>query len=129
MNKEILDQEDTYSMILMLLCASSDNPQYTIINELAYLLDHDSFVNFIKYFEGQTIKIPTFKEIIDALNILLLFQYYKVEGKDWHESLKLVGIETDVKSSYSAKFKLDRFCARLNKYNYKLGGLLNDNKT
>lgn len=129
MNKNILDQEDTYSMALMLLYASSDNPQYTIINELAYLLDHDSFVNFIKYFEGQTIKIPTFNEIIDALNLLLLFQYYKVENKSWKDSLDLVGIESDTKSSYSAKFKLDKFCTRLEKYNYRLGGLLNDNKT
>ena len=76
---EFLDKEDTYATALMLLYASTDNPKYATLSELPYVLDHDNFMNFIKYYEGQTITIPSYVAISDALKTLLLFKYHVVD--------------------------------------------------
>lgn len=121
-----LNKDDTYSMMLMMLYASNDNPRYSTLSELAYILDHDSFIKFIKYYEGQTIEVPTLQQTIDSLRLLMLFQYYKVEKKEWHEAIRLSGFPDS--ESFSAKHKLDKFCNQLERYDCKLGGILNDSK-
>lgn len=122
-NVSFLDKQDTYSVALLLLYASSDNPRFSTLNELIYILDYDSFMKFMKYFEGQTIQVPTMKEMTNSLRLLMLFQYSKVDKMSWHEALKLSGFSPD--ESYSAKHKLDRLCSQLDRFNYKLGGLIN----
>lgn len=119
----ILSQEDTYSLVLLLLYVCKDNPRYSTLNELAYILDHDSFMNFIKYYEGQTIQIPPIDEILDSLRLLALFQYYKVEKLPWKDSLELAGYNSE--EGISAKHKLIRFIKHIDKYKYRIGGLLN----
>lgn len=121
-----LKKEDTYAMMLMLLYASTDNPRYSTLSELAYILDHDSFLKFIKYYEGQTIEVPSIQQTNDSLRLLMLFQYYKVEKKEWHEAIKLAGFPDS--ESFSAKHKLDKFCNQLERYDCKLGGILNASK-
>jgi len=124
MNKSIdmLNKEDTYSMMLLLLYLSSDNPRYSTLSELAYVLDHDSFIKFLKYYEGQTIKIPSIQEVMTSLKLLMLFQYHDVEKIPWKESLDKVGIsEAD---SWGYKHRLDKFKRNLEKNGYKLGGLI-----
>lgn len=118
----VLNKEDTYSMTLMLLYASTDNPRYSTLSELAYILDHDNFLNFIKYFEGQTIQIPTLSEVSDNLKLLTLFQYYTIEKIDWHEALEKAGFSLD--ETATARIKLNAFINQLERYDYKLGGLL-----
>lgn len=123
-NKDFLslDKEDTYSIMLMLLYASTDNPRFSTLSELAYVLDHDSFLKFVKYFEGQTIEIPTIQTMTDSLKVLMLFQYYRIDKLGWHDAIKKAGFsETD---SFSAKHKLDKLCNQLERYNYRLGGLI-----
>lgn len=119
---DFLDKQDTYSMALLMLYASSDNPRFSTLSELIYILDHDSFIKFLKYFEGQTIQIPTMKEMTDSLRLLMLFQYSKIEKLEWHEALKKSGFSDE--DSISARTKLGMLCDNLKKYNYRLGGLL-----
>lgn len=119
-----LNKEDTYSMMLMLLYASTDNPRFSTLSELAYILDHENFIKFIRYFESQTIEIPALKESTDSLRVLMLFQYYKIDNYSWHDAISSAGFSEE--ESYSAKHKLDRFLNQLKKNNYRLGGLLNE---
>lgn len=119
----LLGKEDTYSMMLLLLYASTDNPKYTAISELAYILDHDSFINFIKYYEGQTIKIPTISELMDALRILLLYKHYKVDDNEWLDAVEMSGF--DASESISVRHKLISFMKHIDEYNYKIGGVIN----
>jgi len=121
-----INKDDTYSMLLMLLYASSDNPRYSTLNELCYVLDHDNFLNFIKYYEGQTITVPNMHELEESLRVLALFQYYKVEALDWRDSLEKSGFL--VSESSGARLKLNKFLSQLDKNNYKLGGLVNGSK-
>lgn len=118
-----LNKEDTYSMMCVLLFAMSDDPRYSTLNELAYLLDSRGFVNILKYYEGQTIKIPTLEESKIALRILLLYQHYKVDKLSWDKSLELSGFSKE--ESAKAKMYLTKFLEKLGEYDYKKGGIKN----
>ena len=122
---EKLKKEDTYSMMLLLLYASSDNPRYSTLSELPFILDHENFIRFLKYYEGQTIQIPTLNETKEALRILSLFQYYLVDKMEWEDAIKKAGY-TEEDTSPSIRIKLINFKKDLESHNYKLGGLLND---
>lgn len=58
-------------------------PEYSSIAELVYILDKDNMLNLCEYFGGQTIKIPTIKELESLVYSLLLFQYTKIDNMDY----------------------------------------------
>lgn len=120
---ESLNKDDTYSMLGLLLYASSDNPRYALLNELAYILDNKSFVNFIKYFEGQTIQIPSIEEIQMSLKVLMLYQYYYIEEMSWEEAITKAGFLPS--ESIYARSNLIKFVQELESNDYKLGGIRN----
>ena len=113
---EKLKEQDVYAVLCSYLYDFISVPQYSLIAELAYLLDAKSFVNLVKYFEGQTIKIPTVEEFQMCIKVLLLYVYRVVENRDWRESLELAGFKTS--EGRSARNKLDKLCSALEKYNY-----------
>ena len=121
---ENLTKEDTYGLMLLLLHVSSDNVRYSALNELAYILDYESFLNFIKYYEGQTIQVPTMEGIQTSLKTLLLFQYYNIDHLEWHEALNKAGFLME--ETHSAKRRLKLFTKYIQEHDYKLGGIIND---
>lgn len=82
-----LNQTDTYAIICEMLYTLKDNPSYSTMSELAYLLDRKSFIHLIKYFGGETITIPTVDEFKKAIKVILLYQYFNIDGLSWRESL------------------------------------------
>jgi len=119
-----LNKEDTYSMALMLLYLSSDNPDFSVLSELVFILDKSNFLNFIKYFEGQTLKIPNIEQISESLKLLLLYQYYKINNMSFHEALQKAGF--NLTDSASIRSKLNKFCSKINKYNFGKNQLFNN---
>jgi len=119
-----LNKDDIYGLMLIMLYASSNNPKYSTLNELAYILDHSSFLNFIKYFEGQTITIPTMQEIKTSLKTLLLYQYSVVDHMEWLDALSKAGFTQE--ETHGAKRRLCAFKKQLENNEYKLGGIIND---
>lgn len=117
-----LDNDDLYSMSMMLLYASKDNPRYSTLSELMFILDHDNFLNFIKYFEGQTIEVPSLSDISESLKALLLYQYVEIEHQDFYQAMELVGIPRE--QSREAKKILNKFKKTVERYNYKIGGTI-----
>jgi hypothetical protein len=109
-------EQDIYALICSYLFDCCDVPQYSMICELAYLLDTKSFINLIKYFEGQEIKIPTKEEFQSCIKVLLLYVYHEVEGMKWKEALELAGFKTS--EGRSAHNKLQKLVDVMNKYNY-----------
>lgn len=102
-----LNPQEAYSVAVALLYAIRSQPQYSTISELPYLLDYASFMKFIKYYEGQTIRIPSFEEINNVLKILLLYQYHDIEGIEWKDALLRAGFKEE--ESLSVKTKLQIF--------------------
>jgi len=122
-----LKREDTFSMMCVLLYASSDNPKYALLNELAYLTDSKSFANLIKFYGGQTIQIPTTEECKWALQTLLVHHYYRIENETFEKAMELAGIPQSERASI-AKRIVD-FEKALDKKDYKSGGIKNVFKT
>lgn len=119
-----LSVEDTYSTALMLLFIFSKNDRYSTLSELAYILDHDNFMKFIKYYEGQTITIPSQEEITKSLRVLMLYQYYVIEQRGWKESLTKSGFSED--ETYTAQRLLTSFKKSVE--DYKIGDMFNGGK-
>ena len=90
---KILEEEETFMLSLILLAHMRDDDKYKNISELIFLFDnYKGFKQFIKFYEGQSIDIPTVLEIKQALRLLSLFQKVKIDGKDFnkaYESCKL----------------------------------------
>lgn len=100
---EDLTKPDTYSLILFAISKLKDIPEYQGLCELSYILDNNSLVNFLDYYGGMTIKVPTkaeFRQIVDAL---LIYEYVNIEGNKLSAAGKDLNITltNDVKETYS----------------------------
>ena len=111
-----LTKPDVYSVLCSFLYDLKEVPEYTTLSELCYLVDIDSFMNLLQYFEGQTIKIPTKEEFTEVAQILLLFQYYEIEKRPWKDCVRLVGLDTS--SGKMAHNRLDKLKETMGKYNF-----------
>jgi hypothetical protein len=121
---ETLKDSDVYSIVLLLLFLLKDNPRYSTMSELSYILDHENFLKFINYYAGQTIEIPTIDEINSTLRVFVLYQYYIVEKEDWKIALHKAGFNPS--ESLTARTLLIKFNDLME--NYKIGDFLNGDK-
>lgn len=119
MNKndlETLKQTDLYSLVLFSLYKMIEIPEYSSLSQLAYALDRENLLNLCEYFGGQTITIPTTRELEALTYSLLLYQYVNIEHKDYDEAIELIGHHPcelrQVKSQYRA------LCKILEKYSF-----------
>jgi len=70
-----LKDSDLITIILYCLYKLTDKKEYSVISELAYILDKDSFYNLCATLGGTTITIPTLDEYKKILNVLLAVEY------------------------------------------------------
>ena len=96
---------DVYSLVLFALFKLREIPEYSSLSELAYTLDGTSLFNFLEYFGGTTIKVPTLDEFRVIIEALLLYQYVNVEGIEYNQALNLMenakSPMNEIKSCYS----------------------------
>lgn len=115
-NIETLKNMDFYSIALFTLFKMTEKPEYSSLSQLAYILDEDNLLNLCEMFGGQTIRIPTTKELESLIYSLLLYQYVKVDNLDYEEALQLIGHEScelrHVKKQYQA------LCKIMDKYSF-----------
>ena len=94
---KILNEEETFLLSLILLAHMHEDEKYKNLSELMFLFDnYRGFKQFIKFYEGQTIEVPTLKELKQTLRLLNLFQLVMIDKKDFEESynyLKLGNLE------------------------------------
>lgn len=88
-----LNQRDTYAIVCETLFTLKENPKYSVMSELAYLLDKTSFINLVKYFGGESISIPTIDDFRKTIRLILLYQYFHVENLSWRDALDKAGYE------------------------------------
>ena len=80
----ILNEEETFMLSLILLAHMHTYDKYKDLSELIFLFDnYKGFKQFIKFYEGKTITIPTVRELKQALRLLDLFQKVKIDNKDF----------------------------------------------
>ena len=99
-----LNKTDVYSLMLFTLYKMKDDPKYSTLSELCYILDGDNLAKFISYFGGLTIKVPTLRDMRLMVQALLLYQYVNLEEGDYSDALKAVCdefSEDEVKEVYT----------------------------
>lgn len=109
---------DTMSMVLFVLYKLSENPEYSTLSELSYILDGTSLSNLLDYYGGMTITIPTKAEFAIVVDTLLLYQYHQMDKMSFDEAVKLLGKTGDqlkeIKDCYQKVYKI------IEKYNFNL---------
>lgn len=107
---KILNEEETFLLSLLLLAQMHDDEKYKNISDLMFLFDnYKGFKNFIKYYGGTTINVPSVVEIKQVLRLLNLFQFVEIDKRDFDKSydkLKLINVGLD--RDYCKK-QLDKF--------------------
>lgn len=113
---KILNEEETFLLSLILLAHMHDDEKYKDLSELMFLFDsYKKFKQFIKFYEGTTIEIPTIKELKQALRLMSLFQQVKIDNKDFnqcYDQLKLSSL--DLSKSYCLQ-EIEKFNTFLQK--------------
>lgn len=105
-----LKETDIYSMLLFVLYQMKNLPEYSVLSELAYVLDKQNLLNLCEYFGGLTVTIPTIDELESLLNSLLMYQYIEIEGMTYDEAINKIGFNSfdlrKVKKDYHKLSKL-----------------------
>lgn len=83
---KILNEEETFLLSLLLLVHMNEDEKYKELSELIFLFDnYKGFKQFIKYYQGSTINVPTLTELKQALRLLDLFQKVYIDKRDFNE--------------------------------------------
>lgn len=98
---------DVYSLLLFAVYKLKDIPEYLMLSELPYLLENKSLLNFLNYYGGKTITIPTLDDLNSILDALFLYQKVSFENKTLKEALKLLDV------SYNEGKKLTNIYVKL----------------
>lgn len=112
-----LKEDDMWSVVLFVLFKLGDDPQYSSLSELVYLLPKESVLSLFKYYGGMTIKIPTLEELEDVLLAILLYKNTKIDGEDYQSSAKKLSMNAC--RQHTVKEIYDTLCKVLQEYEFK----------
>lgn len=85
-----LQKNDVYSMLLFVLYQLSEDPEYSTLSELAYILDKDSLFKLCEYYGGLTIKLPTLKELDCIVCAMLMYKRINIDGVSFSSAEKKI---------------------------------------
>lgn len=86
----LLKSTDIYSLSMFMLYKLIDDPEYTTISELPYILDQKNMLSLCEFFGGQTIKIPTVSELYSIMHVLLIYMHVHLDNMTFEEAVKAV---------------------------------------
>lgn len=117
----LLEKEDTLSLAMTMLYFISKDHNYETIGNLSMLLDQKSFLNFIRYYGGKIIRVPTFEQLMEMIKYVLVYQYHFIENLSWEDSFKQaeLNLKTQEEKDKVIK-KIEGFDIYLRKYNYDI---------
>lgn len=113
-----LKTPDIMSLVLFTLYKIKDIPEYSTLSELSYLLDEQSLNNFLEYYGGTTIKVPTKQEFLVVINALLLYEFTKIEGMTFDDACKQLANQQHI-SLKELKEAYSKIVDVLNNYDFK----------
>lgn len=117
-NINSLKSVDVYSLVLFVLYQIKELPEYSTLSELAYVLDKPNLFNFLDYFGGTTIKVPTKRELQTIINALLVYQSVKLDGTTFMVALNKLG-SVDSLQLKEIKNIYGKLCDVMDKYYIK----------
>lgn len=108
---------DIYSILLFALFKLKDDPKYSTLSELCYVIDNDSFINMLQYFGGKTITFPTIKEFKDLVDALCLYELANIDKMDYSRALRELDIDKKRMEQLSDIYT--KICDILKNYDFK----------
>lgn len=87
---EKVKENDLYSLLLFVLYQVKNIPEYSSLSELAFVFKKDTLLQFIEYFGGQTIKVPTIDELEDVTYAILLYKYVRIDDVEFNRAVEVV---------------------------------------
>lgn len=93
--------KDIYSLMLYVLYKISDDPQYSTLSELSYVLNKEDLLKLCSYYGGLTIKIPSIDELELMLNALFVFYEVDIQKQDMTKTLN--NFQTTISERYKIK--------------------------
>lgn len=114
--ERILNEEETFLLSLILLSHMHEDEKYKSISELIFLFDnYKGFKQFLKYYEGTTINVPSIKELKQALRLLALFQKVKIDKANFDKAYGDLRLkDLDLSEEY-CKNEIEKFNTYLQK--------------
>lgn len=91
-NVSLLKEDDVFSMALFTLYALKNDEKYSSLSELAYLLDKKSLLNLLEYYGGQTITIPTSKDLEQVVSALSMHLKVHAQGMSEEDAIESLGV-------------------------------------
>ena len=113
---EDLKKKDIYSLMLFALYIMKDEPTYSTLSELVYILNKEDLYNMLDYYGGMTITIPTLDDFKKLIHCLLLYQYVNIEKKNFNEAITELEPGVPIKDIYTTYMTL---CNILDKYDFR----------
>lgn len=114
---DIFKDNDVYSLAMFLLYKLIDDPKYSTLSELVYILDKKNLLELCQYFGGLTIKIPTLEEIRSMLSLLMLYERVNIEGMPYDEAVKKS--EYELSNTLKTKEIYSQICSIMKEYDIK----------
>lgn len=114
---EELDKKDIYSLILFSIYKLKNCPEYSTLSELVYVLDNENFIKFINYYGGQTIRVPTIRELTELIHALLVFERINNTDKSIDDILEELDINVREKNNILKIIKVIQ--ENLSEYDFK----------
>lgn len=108
---------DIYSILLFALFKLKDDPKYSTLSELCYVIDNESFINMLQYFGGKTITFPTIKEFKDLVDSLCLYELVNIDQMDYARALRELDIDKHRMEQLSEIY--NKICDILKNYDFK----------
>lgn len=108
---------DIYSILLFALFKLKDDPKYSTLSELCYVIDNDSFINLLKYFGGKTVTFPSIKEFKDLVDALCLYELVNIDKIEYSRALRELDIDKKRMEQLSDIY--NKICDILKNYNFK----------
>lgn len=113
---KILNEEETFMLSIILLAHMHEDKKYKSLSELIFLFDnYKGFKQFIRFYEGTSIDVPTVKELKQALKLLSLFQKVKIDKRDFDESYNALKLYDLGLKKAECQLEIDKFYKYLEK--------------
>ena len=87
-----LKEVDIWSLMLFVLYKTTDIQGMSTLGELAYILPKDSLLKLCEYYGGESIVIPTLKELENMMSAIMLYYNVDVCGMSIPAATKKMGI-------------------------------------
>lgn len=101
-----LKSSDIYSTLFFILYMIGKIPEYKTLVDLIFMYDKDTVLKMCEYFGGETIKIPTIKQLMKALRILSLYESIDIDNIPYEEAIKKHDSDKDEIKGYLQLKKL-----------------------